>query len=163
MSHMGSKPAPLVDAHRSDSVECSASPRLWADQGDPHHVGRARGAERHAGDHDDALAGRGEAVLDGDAAGAVDHVVLVMGILGEDAVDAPHQRELAGPVAMFGEIDTIGAFGRSRATRSAVAPDEVQHTRALRSSVSAISRAAAAMASAPVASGATRWASMMPR
>ena len=27
---------------------------------------------------------------------------------------------------MFGVIDTIGAFGRSRATRSAVAPDEVQ-------------------------------------
>jgi hypothetical protein len=56
------------------------------------------------------------------------------------------------PVETFGEIDMIGDRGRSRATRSAVAPEEVQHDRV------EIERfgdpcAAAAMASAPVASG----------
>jgi hypothetical protein len=58
----------------------------------------------------------------------------------------------------LGEIATIGDVGRSRATRRPVAPELVQHTIAARSSVSAISRAAAAIASAPVASGSLRWA-----
>ena len=57
----------------------------------------------------------------------------------------------------------IGDFGRSRATRSAVEPENVQHTTAERSSVSAIWRAAAAMASDPVASGSARCAWMIPR
>ena len=75
----------------------------------------------------------------------------------------PHTTESLRPVDMLGEIATIGGFGRSRATRSAVAPDEVQHTMAERSSVSAISRVAAAMASEPVASGSARCALMMLR
>ena len=69
-------------------------PPLRADEGDAQHVGRARRAERHAGDDDDALAGLGEAVLEGEAAGALDHVVLVVRVLGDDAVHAPDQRSL---------------------------------------------------------------------
>ena len=46
-----------------------------ADIGDAQHVGGARRAERHAGGDDDAVAGLAEAFREGDAAGAVDHVV----------------------------------------------------------------------------------------
>ncbi len=60
------------------------------------------------------------------------------------------------PAPSIGEIATIGQFGRSRDTRSPVEPELVQHTMAGRSSVSATCRAAAAMASAPVASGSVR-------
>ncbi len=43
---------------------------------------------------------RGHDASEGDAAGAVDHVVLVARILGDDAMHAPYQRELApGPDA----------------------------------------------------------------
>jgi hypothetical protein len=63
----------------------------------------------------------------------------------------------------FGEIATIGDFGRSRATRNAVDPEKVQQTIAGKSSVSAIWRAASAMASAPVASGSERCAWMIER
>src|ERR1700728_1644591 len=66
--------------------------RLSAHEGDAHHVGRAGRTERDAGDHDDALAGFGEAFLERDPAGAFDHVVLVARVLGYDAVDAPHER-----------------------------------------------------------------------
>ena len=47
-------------------------------------------------------------------------------------------------------IATIGGFGRSRATRIAVEPELVQQMIAGRSSVSAIWRAASAMASPAV-------------
>ena len=63
-------------------------------------------------------------------------------------------------VSRFGVIATIGGCGRSRATRSAVAPergpgdDRVEIER-----LGDICRAAAAMASAPVASGSARCAS----
>ena len=67
------------------------------------------------------------------------------------------------PVDMFGDSATIGGRGRSRATRKAVEPDEVQQMTAARSSVSAMWRAASAMASAPVASGTARCALMMVR
>ena len=69
--------------------------RLATHIGNPQHIGRARRAERHAGDRDDALAGLGEAFAEGDAAGAVDHVVLVAGVLGNDAMHAPHHRQPA--------------------------------------------------------------------
>ena len=75
----------------------------------------------------------------------------------------PHTAARRRPVATLGEIATIAGPGRSRATRSAVAPDEVQQTTAERSSVSAIWRDAAAIASAPVASGSVRWAWMIER
>ena len=75
----------------------------------------------------------------------------------------PHTTDSRRPVAMLGDSATIGGRGRSRAMRRPVEPDEVQHTTAARSSVSAIWRAASAMASAPVASGTARWASMMLR
>jgi hypothetical protein len=58
---------------------------------------------------------------------------------------------------MLGDKAMIGDFGRSRATRMADEPELVQHTTAARSSVSAICRAAAAIESAPVGSGAWRW------
>ena len=73
----------------------------------------------------------------------------------------PQTSDSRRAVARLGEIATIGDFGRSRATRNAVEPEEVQQTMAARSSVSAIWRAAAAMASAPVASGSVRCAWMM--
>src|SRR5262245_58866752 len=63
---------------------------LGADEGDAQHVGRARRAERNAGDDDDALARPGEAVAERQLAGAVDHVVLVVRVLGDDAVHAPY-------------------------------------------------------------------------
>ena len=75
----------------------------------------------------------------------------------------PHASDSRRPVAIFGDSATIGGFGRSRATRRPVEPDEVQQTMAARSSVSAMFCAAAAMASAPVASGSGRCALMMPR
>ena len=121
-----------------------------------------RRAERHAGDDDDALAGLGEAFAEREPAGAVDHVVEVVRVLGDDAMHAPDERQLA-PGRELGEIATIGGFGRSRATRRPVEPEQVQQTIAERSSVSAIWRAAAAMASAPVASGAARCAWMTER
>ena len=65
------------------------------------------------------------------------------------------------PVEILGDSATIGERGRSRATRRPVEPDDVQQTTAARSSVSAIWRAASAIASAPVASGAARCASII--
>jgi hypothetical protein len=73
----------------------------------------------------------------------------------------PHATESLRPVPMFGDSATIGTCGRSRATRKPVEPENVQHTTAERSSVSAIWRAAAAIASAPVASGSACCAFMM--
>ena len=55
-------------------------------------------------------------------------------------------------------IATTGGFGRSRATRIAVEPELVQQMIADRSSVSAICRAASAMASPTVVSGSGRCA-----
>ena len=106
-------------------------------EGDAHHVGRTGGSERHTGDDDDALADVGEPVAERNRAGPVHHVILVARIGGDHAVHPPDDRQLAAGQG-FGEIDTIGGCGRSRATRKAVAPDDVQHTTALRSSVSAI-------------------------
>ena len=57
----------------------------------------------------------------------------------------------------------IGGPTRSRATRNAVAPDDVQATMTLISSVSPMSRAAIAMASAEVGSGSGRCAVMIER
>jgi hypothetical protein len=54
-------------------------------------------------------------------------------------------------------------LGRSRATRIAVEPDEVQQMMAGSASVSAIWRAASAIASPAVASGSGRWAAMTER
>src|SRR5581483_9612968 len=68
--------------------------RLAADERHPHHVGGAGRAERDAGDDDDTLAGLGKAFLEGKAAGAFHHVVLVMRVLSDDAVDAPDDRQL---------------------------------------------------------------------
>ncbi len=73
----------------------------------------------------------------------------------------PQQTDSRRPVSTFGDSATIGTCGRSRATRSAVEPEKVQQTTAERSSVSAIWRAAAAMASEPVASGSACCAFMM--
>src|SRR4029079_327728 len=69
--------------------------RLRADKGDAQHVGRARRAERDAGNDDDAAAGLGEAVLEGKPAGALHHVARVAGVLGDDGVDTPGDRELS--------------------------------------------------------------------
>jgi pimeloyl-ACP methyl ester carboxylesterase len=74
----------------------SGDAAVRADEGDPQHVGRARGAERHAADHDDALTRSRPPLAMGDAAGAIDHVVDVAGVLGDDAVEAPDQGETAG-------------------------------------------------------------------
>src|SRR5581483_6842951 len=68
---------------------------LAADIGDAQHVGGAGGAEGHAGHRDDALPGLGAALAEGDAAGMVDHVVDVARVLGDDAMHAPGDRELA--------------------------------------------------------------------
>ena len=75
----------------------------------------------------------------------------------------PHTSESLRPVDRFGEMAMIGDFGRSRATRSAVAPELVQHTIAESTRVSAMPRAAAAIASEPVASGSARCASTIER
>jgi hypothetical protein len=75
----------------------------------------------------------------------------------------PQTSESRRPVESRGEIATIGDCGRSRATRNAVEPELVQEMIAESASVSAIWPAAAAIASAPVASGSVRWAWMMVR
>ena len=119
-------------------------------------------AERHAGDDDDALAGLGEAFAEGEPAGAVDHVVVVARHPRATTQCTPQTSAACAPVATFGEIATIGGLrplardaqrGRARGGPAARSPT--------RSSVSAIWRAAAAMASAPVASGSVRCAWMM--
>ena len=119
-------------------------------------------AERHAGDDDDALAGPGKAVAKRDRAGAVDHVVQICASSATTQC-TPHTTDNLRPVAMFGVIATTGGFGRSRATRSAVDPELVQQMIADRSSVSAICRAASAMASPTVGSGSARCALSTPR
>src|SRR5258705_312790 len=58
----------------------------------------------------------------------------------------PHTTDNLRPVARFGVIATTGSFGRSRATRIAVEPELVQQMMADNSSVSAIWRAASAVA-----------------
>jgi hypothetical protein len=75
----------------------------------------------------------------------------------------PHTAESFRPVARFGVIATTGTFGRSRATRIAVEPEDVQQMIADRSSVSAICRAASAIASPTVGSGSARCALSTPR
>src|ERR1700683_3064813 len=65
----------------------------------------------------------------------------------------PQTTDSFRPAATIGEMAMMGHCGRSRATRKPVEPDEVQQTMEARSSVSATCRAAAAMASALVASG----------
>ena len=96
---------------------------LFADKGDAQHIGRAGRAERHAGDDDHPLAGLGEAFLEGDAAGAVHHVVEIVRVFGDDAMHAPDQRQFAAGLQTFGDSATIGGFGRSRATRKPVEPE----------------------------------------
>ena len=59
---------------------------------DAHEIGGARGAERQSGNHDDALAGLGEPLLQREAAGALDHVVLIARVFIDDAMDAPDHR-----------------------------------------------------------------------
>jgi hypothetical protein len=49
----------------------------------------ARRPQRHAGDDDHALAGLGKTVAEGEAAGALDHVILVAGVFGYDRMHAP--------------------------------------------------------------------------
>ena len=73
----------------------AARPDPATHERDAQHVGRAGRAERHAGDDDDALAGLGEAVRERDPAGALHHVVLVVRVLGDDAMHAPDQRQFA--------------------------------------------------------------------
>lgn len=62
---------------------------VGADESDPQHVGRARRAKRQTGDDDDPLTGVGKAVAEGNAAGTLDHVILIVRILGDDAMHAP--------------------------------------------------------------------------
>lgn len=73
---------------------------LGADEGNAHHVGRARRAERHARNDDHALAGLGKALVKGDAAGAAHHRVDVARVLRNNAMDAPHK----GQAPRRGEI-----------------------------------------------------------
>ena len=144
------------------AVRSSIAGGVRADIGDAQHVGGARRAERHAGDDDDALAGLGETVLEGDAAGAVDHVVLVVRVFGDDAMHAPDHREPPAGGEVRRDRDDRRARPFARDAQAGRARG-VQQMIAARSSVSAIWRAASAMASAPVASGSARCASMMVR
>lgn len=68
---------------------------------------------------------------------------------------APHKRQTPRGVDGRRERQN-GRNERSRATLSAVEPDDVQHMIAARLSRSAIERAASAIASAPVGSGGWR-------
>src|SRR6266576_2529650 len=74
-------------------TEGSIPRRVRSDERNPHHVGRARRAERDARHDDDALARLGEAFAEGKPAGAVHHVVEIARILGDDAMYAPYDRE----------------------------------------------------------------------
>jgi pimeloyl-ACP methyl ester carboxylesterase len=57
----------LAGEARGDAVLDVAHCDIAPHEGDPHHIGGARGPERHAGDDDDALTGSGKAVPGGDA------------------------------------------------------------------------------------------------
>jgi hypothetical protein len=94
---------------------------------------------------------------EGDAAGAIDHVVEVLRILRHDAVHAPHDRELAtgGEVRRDRDHRRLRPFTRAR---TAVVPELVQQMIADRSSVSAICRRRPRWRPPPVASGSGRWA-----
>ncbi len=132
------------------------------------HVGNA--AERHVVTHADAPVRLVRLADHGDEACALDgphrrqrraeEMHRAGGRL-QRAGQQAQQRGLSGAVrpddgkavARFGVSAITVEFGRSRAMRKAVEPEEVQAQIALRFSVSAISWAALAMASAPVASG----------
>ena len=60
---------------------------------DAQHVRCARSAERHAGNDDGPLAGFCKPFAEGDAAGAVHHVVEIARVRIHDAVHAPNDRE----------------------------------------------------------------------
>ena len=114
-------------------------------------------AERHAGDDDHALAGRAKPSLK--ARRQARSTMSSWSRASSATMQCtPQTTDSRRAVATLGEIATIGGCGRSRATRNAVEPENVQQTIAERSSVSAIWRAAAAIASAPVASGSARCA-----
>src|SRR5436309_14250763 len=68
---------------------------IRADGGNPHHVGGAGDAERHAGDDDHALAGADKAIAERDLAGPAHHVVLVARVFRHHAMHAPHDGEPA--------------------------------------------------------------------
>ena len=82
---------------------------------------------------------------------------------GSESAEAKAQRLEADPLARHLDAEIERLKTQLRAMRSAVEPEEVQAQTAFTSSVSATSRAATAIASAPVCSGAVRWALMTGR
>ena len=72
---------------------------------------------------------------------------------------APHSSASRRAVGRFGVSARIGAHGRSRAARSAVAPELVNETIAAAPTVAATWQAAALIASGLVCSGGMRLAS----
>jgi hypothetical protein len=69
-----------------------------------------RGAERHAGDDDHALARLAKPSLKAMRPARSDHVVEVLRVFGDHAMHAPHHRQ-ARPVVRLGVIATTGGFG----------------------------------------------------
>src|SRR5580700_1246755 len=79
--------------HAIPTIFLLVARRLRTDKRNAHKIGGARRAEWDAGDDDDALAGLGKTFLEGEAAGALDHVVLIVGVFVDHAVDAPDHRQ----------------------------------------------------------------------
>src|SRR6478672_671172 len=75
------------------AVRSSIADGVRTDICDAEHIRCTRRAERNAGHDNDALPGFGETFLEGNAARAVDHVILVMRILSDDTVHSPYHRE----------------------------------------------------------------------
>src|SRR6185437_14022316 len=75
------------------SRDSGGSGAVLANKGDAQHVGGAGRAKGDAGGDGDAIARAGIALFVGDDAGAIDHVLEALRIFGEEALDAPHDRQ----------------------------------------------------------------------
>ncbi len=101
-----------------------AGQAVRTDIGDPEHVGGAGRAERQAGGDDQPVAGPAETFGADDAAGAVDHVVEIMRVIGDHAMQAPDDRQAASGLDDRRQRQDRH-IRRSRAARRPVVPDEV--------------------------------------
>src|SRR5262245_1087353 len=93
--------------------------------GDAQHIGRAGRSERNTGNDDHALPGFRETFLHRDVAGTLDHVVLVMRILGDDAMDAPDNGKAPSGRDIGRQRDDRGAWplaGYPQASRAGRRP-----------------------------------------
>ena len=100
---------------RSD-VGSGGAGAVLPDEGDAQHVGGTGRAEWDAGGDGDAVTGTGITFLVSDDAGAVDEILVIDSVIGEEALDAPDHRQAAGGSDVGGEGED--GLGRPFARRT---------------------------------------------